>query len=318
MVPNKINTLDLFSGCGGSSWGAKRAGVKLSAALDSWQLACQNYKENFKKVQLFNDRIENVDPRIIEDSVGKIELIIASPECTSHTCARGSNPRSEGSRMTAFEVTRFAKVLKPRWIVIENVVHMRTWSRYSEMIGILNEDLGYRVCEQVIDSSTLGVPQSRRRLFITCDLKKEPSRVQTDCCEKVPASSIIQAGQYSFSPLLTEKRAKATLERANRAISNVGKQTPFLIVYYGSDAAGGWQPVNRPLRTITTLDRFAYVVPDKTGYKMRMLQVPEIKAAMGFPPQFKLPHGTRRDKIHLLGNAVCPPVMEKVIRSLVW
>ena len=31
---------------------------------------------------------------------------------------------------------------------------------------------------------------------------------------------------------------------------------PFLIVYYGSDGAGGWQALDRPLRTLTTLDRF--------------------------------------------------------------
>src|SRR5438876_5513811 len=43
-----------------------------------------------------------------------------------------------------------------------------------------------------------------------------------------------------------------SIERANRAISRLGRKKPFLLVYYGSDAAGGWQRVNRPLRTITT------------------------------------------------------------------
>jgi DNA (cytosine-5)-methyltransferase 1 len=49
---------------------------------------------------------------------------------------------------------------------------------------------------------------------------------------------------------------------------------------------------------------------------MRMLQVPEIRAAMGFPDGYVLDHGTRREKIKLLGNAVCPPVMAAVIRTL--
>ena len=38
-----------------------------------------------------------------------------------------------------------------------------------------------------------------------------------------------------------------------------------------------------------------------------MLQVPEIKAAMGFPSAYRLENGTRRERIKLLGNAVCPP-----------
>ena len=50
---------------------------------------------------------------------------------------------------------------------------------------------------------------------------------------------------------------------------------------------------------------------------MRMLQVPELKRAMGFDEDFELPVGTRRDRIRLLGNAVCPPVMEAVVRALV-
>lgn len=72
-------------------------------------------------------------------------------------------------------------------------------------------------------------------------------------------------------------------------------------MYYGSDG-GGWQPLNRPLRTITTLDRFALVQHNGHEPRMRMLQVPELKRAMGFDEDFKLPVGVRRDRIRLLGN----------------
>ncbi|WP_223201951.1 hypothetical protein, partial [Streptococcus pneumoniae] len=61
-----------------------------------------------------------------------------------------------------------------------------------------------------------------------------------------------------MTPLFTRDRAKGTLERAERAIKELGPNEPFLLVYYGSDKAGGWQSLDRPLRTVTTLDRFAY------------------------------------------------------------
>jgi DNA (cytosine-5)-methyltransferase 1 len=48
-----------------------------------------------------------------------------------------------------------------------------------------------------------------------------------------------------------------------------------------------------------------------------MLQPPELQMAMGFPDTFILNHGTRRDKIHLLGNAVCPPVMRTIVETLI-
>jgi DNA (cytosine-5)-methyltransferase 1 len=47
-----------------------------------------------------------------------------------------------------------------------------------------------------------------------------------------------------------------------------------------------------------------------------MLQVPELQAAMGMPVKMKLEAGTRRDRIKMIGNAVCPPVMRQVIKKL--
>lgn len=313
-----INAIDLFSGCGGSSQGAKQAGVEIKAAIDLWSLAKSTYLDNFENVSFFEDRIEDINPRQLQAQVGQIDLILASPECTSHTCAKGKNPGSEDSRMTAFQVLRFVEELKPRWIVIENVVHMRTWTKYQTLIDHLKKNLHYGVSVQTLNSSAFGVPQSRRRLFIICDREQIPHAVLPQNNIVRSAESIIMTdASYRYSPLITEKRSTATLARAERAISQVGRNDPFLLVYYGSDAAGGWQPLDRPLRTVTTLDRFAHVKPTPEGHMMRMLQVPEIKSAMGFPHDFKLNRGTRRDQIHLLGNAVCPPVMEAIIRSMV-
>ena len=49
---------------------------------------------------------------------------------------------------------------------------------------------------------------------------------------------------------------------------------------------------------------------------LRMLQPPELQRAMGFASRYKLPYGSRRDRIKLLGNAVCPPVMRAVVKSV--
>jgi site-specific DNA-cytosine methylase len=47
-----------------------------------------------------------------------------------------------------------------------------------------------------------------------------------------------------------------------------------------------------------------------------MLQVEELKAAMGFPKSYSLRHGNRRDRIKMLGKCVCPPVMKAVVEKL--
>jgi DNA (cytosine-5)-methyltransferase 1 len=313
----EIRALDLFAGAGGSSSGAVAAGVTVVAAVDLWSLARDTYTSNFTDVTFLQTKCEDVSIPELKKTIGSIEVLLASPECTSHTCAKGSAPRSESSRRTAFQVIRFAKAFKPRWIVVENVVHMRSWKSYERWLEALRK-LGYNVREQVINASDHGVPQARRRLFVMCDRECDPPEVRGRRGRRKTAAGILEGnGKYKFSPLVTEKRADATLERANRAIAAVGNTKPFLIVYYGSDAAGGWQRVDAPLRTLTTLDRFAYVKPVRGGHQMRMLQVPEIKAAMGFPANYVLEHGSRREQIKLLGNAVCPPVLTAVLRTLI-
>ncbi|MDB4731518.1 DNA cytosine methyltransferase [bacterium] len=64
------------------------------------------------------------------------------------------------------------------------------------------------------------------------------------------------------------------------------------------------------------MDRFAFVKPTNSGHVMRMLQPPELAAAMGFPSAFKWPKVTRREKIKLIGNAVCPRMMHDVVAKL--
>jgi tetratricopeptide (TPR) repeat protein len=47
-----------------------------------------------------------------------------------------------------------------------------------------------------------------------------------------------------------------------------------------------------------------------------MLQVEELRRAMGFPADFVFSNGSGRERIKMIGNSVCPPVMEAVIESL--
>jgi DNA (cytosine-5)-methyltransferase 1 len=313
----KIRTLDLFHGAGGSSLGARNAGAEIIAGIDFWDIASDCYGMNFPKAHIITKDIRRVSPRQLHRMIGDIDLIIASPECTNHTCAKGAATRCEQSRLTAFEVVRFSKEFFPKWIVIENVVHMESWDAYPRLINKL-EQIGYKVRVEKLNAMDFDVPQSRRRLFIICSLIGLAEEIGNPGTDIKPARSVIDFnGNYSFSPLFSQGRAKATIERARRAMAKLGKEEPFLIVYYGTDQSGGWQPLDRPLRTVTTLDRFAYVRPSPNGHEMRMLQPEELKLAMGFPPSYSLQSGVRRDKVKLMGNAVCPPVMEFILKSLI-
>src|SRR6266571_2337560 len=92
VVPHKsrrrvIRALDLFCGAGGSSAGATQVGIRVVGAVDSWSLAGKTYRDNFKGVKVYNQLCESISPRGVLRHLKRIDLLIASPECTSHTCA---------------------------------------------------------------------------------------------------------------------------------------------------------------------------------------------------------------------------------------
>jgi DNA (cytosine-5)-methyltransferase 1 len=320
-----IRAIDLFCGAGGSSYGARLAGVEIVAAFDKWQPAVDTFNRNFGAGVARQVDIFELDAEALHAELGRIDLILASPECTNHSKAKGNGIRCERSRETALEVVRFAEIFKPSWVVIENVVEMQGWHRHDELKRRL-EELDYSVTEQELDAEVFGVAQSRKRLFMLCtlgDTSPVPTDVQTN---KKKARDIVSANTYKLNKLRVQNRAATTLAKADYAIAQMQSEgiplEPFLIVYYGSAKSGGnggWQSLDRPLRTITTLDRFGYVVPGATREqdRMRMLQPEELKLAMGYDGDFVFPEGlSRRDKIKLMGNGVCPPVMKAIIESL--
>lgn len=310
-----IRTLDLFCGGGGSSWGAKAGGATIVCGVDADDVAAQVYGSNFGLRSAKCLRLDEQACAADLGEIGEIDLLLASPECTNHTCARGNRPRDDESRRTANYVLRFAADLKPRWVVIENVVHMKNWHGYEPIISELSA-LGYNVSTQVLNAADFGVPQNRRRLFIIADAVVMPPQIVAKNRTPKTARSILDpAGVWPSKPLYRQGRALATIERAERAIAALGAGNDFLVVYYGSDGSGGWQSLDQPLRTMTTLDRFGLVTWDGDEPMLRMLQVSELRRAMGFTKSFRL-DGRRRDKVRLLGNGVAPPVMKAIVSKL--
>ena len=309
--------VDLFCGGGLGARGAVRGGGIPLLGLDAWDLATRTYKANFPKTDVLTEYIENVDAVRLGKKY-KPDVLLTSPECTSHSIARGARPGSERSRETAIGIVPWIKSMEPRWVIVETVNRMKKWDRHNELVETI-EELGYSVSDLYLNSADFGSAQARKRMFLVCD--REGSTVTPEALIKLGSSKRPRAknvidwkGDHRSGLLYKPGRAKPTIERAERAIAALGRGVPFIIVYYGSDYAGGWQTLDAPLRTVTTIDRFGLVTWQKDTPYLRMLQPDELLKAMGGGTEHRLPHGTRREKIRLCGNGVCSEVMAAIFR----
>ncbi len=165
---------DLFCGAGGSSYGARMAGATIVMAANHWQTAIDVHQAHFPDAGHDCADISQADPR----RYPRTDILIASPECTNHSQARGvsrrrqdptlwdaPDPAAERSRATMWDVVRFAEQMNYSAIVVENVVEATKWVLWPAWYQAM-QSLGYTATILSHNSMHHGVPQSRDRIYV--------------------------------------------------------------------------------------------------------------------------------------------------------
>ncbi len=310
--------VDLFCGGGFGARGAAAGGGTPILAVDAWDLAIKTYHDNFPKAEAICSPIEDLNPSELAKKYSP-DVLLTSPECTSHSIARGAKPGTEKSRETAIGILPWLDAMNPRWLIVENVNRMKKWNRHNELVQTI-EGAGYKVNDLYLNAADFGTPQARKRMFLICDregsvITKTDLKATHQRKNKTARQIIDKKGTHKSTLLYKPGRAQATIDRAERAIHELGKGKDFIVVYYGSDYAGGWQKIDAPLRTVTTIDRFGLVTWKEGTPYLRMLQPKELLRAMGANGHV-LNHGSRREKVKLCGNGVCAPVLEIIFKRI--
>lgn len=298
-----LTAVDLFAGAGGSSTGARQAGARVLFAANHWATAIEVHQANHPDTKHACQDLHQIDWR----TVPKHDLLLASPACQGHSRARGKDkPYHDALRSTAWAVTSCLETKRPRMVVVENVPEFREWELFPVWLWSI-QCLGYQTTVQVLNSADFGVPQARQRLFVVGHREREVA-IQSPGHRHIPAREIIDWDAGQWSPVEAPGRSERTLAQYRAGRDRHGER--FLIAYYGSEKDG--RSVDRPIGTITTVDRYAVV----KGDVFRMLSREEMRRAMGFPEGYLLPV-SHREAVKLLGNAVPPPMMAGIIRQLV-
>ena len=170
--------LDLFAGIGGFRLGMESAGHECVGFCEIDKYA----RTSYKAIHNTKGEIELHDiTRVTDDSIrrfGSVDVICGGFPCQAFSIA-GHRRGFEDTRGTLFfEICRFASVLRPKYLFLENVrglLNHDGGATFETIIRTLDE-LGYDVEWQVLNSKNFGVPQNRERVFIIGHLRGTSGR----------------------------------------------------------------------------------------------------------------------------------------------
>ena len=170
--------LDLFAGIGGFRLGMESAGHECVGFCEIDKYA----RASYKAIHNTEGEIELHDITAVSDEsirgFGSVDVICGGFPCQAFSIA-GHRRGFEDTRGTLFfEICRFASILRPKYLFLENVrglLNHDGGATFETIIRTL-DGLGYDVEWQVLNSKNFGVPQNRERVFIIGHLRGEHTR----------------------------------------------------------------------------------------------------------------------------------------------
>lgn len=198
--------VDNFAGGGGASTGIEMAtGYSVDIAINHDPEAIRMHKANHPYTKHYCEDVWQVDPVKACDG-HPVGLAWFSPDCKHFSKAKGGKPKDKFIRGLAWVACRWAGLVRPRVIMLENVEEFKTWGplnrghhpikakqgkTFEKFIRQLT-DLGYEVQFKELIAADYGAPTMRKRFFMIarCDGKPivwpEPTHAPADS-EKVKA-----------------------------------------------------------------------------------------------------------------------------------
>lgn len=174
MLPGETNRkllgIDLFSGAGGLSLGAKMAGIDVLLAVEKDPNASKTYALNHPETFLVTSDIRDINeiPREIS-LVNKDIVLFGGPPCQGFsTSNRRTNTTSNPQNWLFQEFVRMINLVMPEWIVFENVTGFVEFASGTILHALIDElsSIGYVSSHKVLKASDFGVPQKRSRFFL--------------------------------------------------------------------------------------------------------------------------------------------------------
>lgn len=293
--------IDCFAGGGGASVGIEMAlGRQVDIAINHDPEAIRMHEVNHPDTIHLTEDIFKVDlQKYVKRR--KVALMWASPDCTSHSKAKGGQPRKKGLRILPWAVYKHAKQILPEVIIMENVEEIQQWGPLDEKGHPIKErqgedykkfitamkSLGYAFDSRELVAANYGAPTTRKRWYAifrrdgkdiiwpeqTHFKDSEPKWKQ--CGDFIDWSDLGKSIFDRKKPLAeaTQKRIangirKYVIENPKPYIVENDDAVAFLIQYHGEQKAGEsrGQLLSEPIKTIDTSNRYGLVTAFITKY----------------------------------------------------
>lgn len=179
--------VDNFAGGGGASTGIELAtGYSVDIAINHDPEAIKMHKANHPNTKHYCENVWAVDP-VKACNWHPVGLAWFSPDCKHFSKAKGGKPKDKNIRGLAWVACRWAGLVRPRVIMLENVEEFKTWGplnrghhpikakqgkTFEKFVQQLT-DLGYEVQFKELVAADYGAPTMRKRFFMIarCDGK---------------------------------------------------------------------------------------------------------------------------------------------------
>lgn len=279
--------IDAFAGGGGASVGIEMAlGREVDIAINHDPDAILMHQTNHPQTLHLTEDIFKVNlQKYIKNQ--RVALMWASPDCTSHSKAKGGKPRKQGLRILPWAVYKHAKSVLPEVIIMENVEEIQDWGpldpegypikekRGEDYRKFMNamKSLGYISDSRELVAAGFGAPTIRKRWYAIFrrdgrDIKwPEPTHSKGGVNGLKPWEPIykyLDLQDYGKSIFGRKKPlAGNTMNRIARGLKKFVFENPepFMVqVNHGGDTFRG-QSLSDPLPTITQKHGFGIVTP---------------------------------------------------------
>lgn len=293
--------IDLFAGGGGASLGIRQAlGRDPDVAINHDPVAVAMHKANHPSTTHYTQDVWKVHP-LWATKGAPVDLLWASPDCRDFSKAKGGKPRDRNIRDLAWVVVDWAKTVRPRVILLENVEEFSGWGplddkdmRIKELMGTTFAEwvrkirrCGYRVEWRELRACDHGTPTIRKRLFFIARRDGEPIvwpdpthgpglipyRPAAECIDwSLPCPSIFmdkaEARAYTKATGIRANRplAENTMKRIAHGLDKfvISNPKPFIVCTNHTASYYDFfrgQGVDEPLKTITQANGFGLVAP---------------------------------------------------------